>query len=154
MKTVRFIRAMGILNMHNLALSKYNVGSGELGIPSSVFHNPMTLIPLKAVAEWYRCVEQASSDPDVVLSLSRGIELQKLGPVGRWLFSGNDLASAIRRVNYGASNLQSGAFFAGEQSGKIIKWTYHNPFIETSVKVHDSIRCAVFMIKSATRISW
>ena len=147
MKTVRFIRAMGILNMHNLALSKYNLGSDELGIPSSVFHNPMTLIPLKAVAEWYRCVEQASGDPDVVLSLSRGIELQKLGPVGRWLFSGNDLASAIRRVNYGASNLQSGAFFAGEQSGKIIKWTYHNPFIETSVKVHDSIRCAVFMIK-------
>ncbi|NMT50529.1 AraC family transcriptional regulator, partial [Vibrio parahaemolyticus] len=103
-----------------------NLDSDELGIPASVFRNPMTLIPLKAVAEWYRCVEQASGDPDVVLSLSRGIELQKLGPVGRWLFSGNDLASTIRRVNYGVSNLQSGAFFAGEQSGKIIKWTYHN----------------------------
>ncbi|NMT04140.1 AraC family transcriptional regulator, partial [Vibrio parahaemolyticus] len=54
MKTVRFIRAMGILNMHNLALSKYNLDSDELGIPASVFRNPMTLIPLKAVAEWYR----------------------------------------------------------------------------------------------------
>ncbi|PQJ43420.1 AraC family transcriptional regulator [Vibrio campbellii] len=147
MKTVRFIRAMGILNMHNLALSKYNLRSEELGIPASVFHNPMTLIPLKAVSEWYRRIEQLTDDPDVVLSLSRGIELQKLGPVGRWLYSGNDLASTIRRVNYGVSNLQSGAFLAGEQSGKIIKWTYHNPFVETSVKVHDSIRCAIFMTK-------
>lgn len=147
MKTVRFIRAMGILNMHNLALSKYNLKPEDLGIPSSVFHNPMALIPLKAVSEWYRNVELLSQDPDVILNLSRGIELQKLGPVGRWLFSGNDLASTIRRVNYGISNLQSGAFFAGEQSGNIIKWTYHNPFIETSVKVHDSIRCAIFMIK-------
>ncbi|WP_199437957.1 AraC family transcriptional regulator [Vibrio owensii] len=147
MRTVRFIRAMGILNMNNLALSKYNLSSDELGIPASVFHNPMGLIPLRAVSEWYRRIEERSNDPDVVLNLSRDIELQKLGPVGRWLFSGNDLASTIRRVNYGTSNLQSGAFFAGEQSGKIIKWTYHNPFIETSVKVHDSIRCAIFMIK-------
>lgn len=147
MKTVRFIRAMGILNMHNLALSKYNLSSEEIGIPASVFHNPMTLIPLKAVSEWYRSIEQLTDDPDVVLGLSRGIELQKLGPVGRWLYSGNDLASTIRRVNYGVRNLQSGAFLAGEQSGKIIKWTYHNPFVETSVKVHDSIRCAIFMTK-------
>lgn len=118
MKTVRFIRAMGILNMHNLALSKYNLSSEELGIPSSVFHNPMTLVPLKAVAEWYRRVEQLSNDPDVVLNLSRGIELQKLGPVGRWLFSGNDLASTIRRVNYGVSNLQSGAFLLASSQGR------------------------------------
>ncbi|MFH0274755.1 AraC family transcriptional regulator [Vibrio jasicida] len=147
MKTVRFIRAMGILNMHNLALSKYNLTSDELGIPSSVFHNPMTLIPLKAVSEWYQRIERMSGDPDVILNVSRDIDLQKLGPVGRWLFSGNDLASTIRRVNYGVSNLQSGAFFAGAQSGKIIKWTYDNPFIDTNIKVHDSIRSAIFMIK-------
>ncbi|WP_104034394.1 AraC family transcriptional regulator [Vibrio jasicida] len=147
MKTVRFIRAMGILNMHNLALSKYNLTSDELGIPSSVFHNPMTLIPLKAVSEWYQRIERMSGDPDVILNVSRDIDLQKLGPVGRWLFSGNDLASTIRRVNYGVSNLQSGAFFAGAQSGKIIKWTHDNPFIDTNIKVHDSIRSAIFMIK-------
>jgi len=147
MKTVRFIRAMGILNMHNLALSKYNLTSDDLGIPASVFHNPMTLIPLTAVSEWYRRIELLSGDQDVILNVSKGIDLQKLGPVGRWLFSGNDLASTIRRVNYGVSNLQSGAFFAGAQSGNIIKWTYHNPFIDTTIKVHDSIRSAVFMIK-------
>ncbi|EDP60539.1 3,4-dihydroxy-2-butanone 4-phosphate synthase [Vibrio sp. AND4] len=138
---------MGILNMHNLALSKYNLSSEELGIPASVFRNPMTLIPMSAASDWYRRVEQLTDDPDCVLNLSRGIELQKLGPVGRWLYSGNDLASTIRRVNYGVSNLQSGAFLAGEQSGKIIKWTYHNPYVEISVKVHDSIRCAIFMTK-------
>ncbi|BBM67040.1 COG2207 AraC-type DNA-binding domain-containing proteins [Vibrio sp. B1REV9] len=147
MKTVRFIRAMGILNMHNLALSKYNLQSEDLGIPDSVFHNPMTLIPLTAVSEWYRRIEQLSQDPDVILNISRGVDLNKLGPVGRWLFSGNDLSSTIRRVNYGVSNLQSGAFFAGAQSGNILKWTYHNPFIDTSIKVHDSIRSAVFMVK-------
>ncbi|MGR5549060.1 AraC family transcriptional regulator ligand-binding domain-containing protein [Vibrio sp. DNB22_12_1] len=147
METVRFIRAMGILNIHNLALFKYKLQSEDLGIPASVFHNPMTLVPIPAVNEWYRNLESRSGDADVILNLSREVDLQTLGPIGRWLFSGNDLSSTIRRVNYGVSNLQSGAFFAGAQSGNIVKWTYHNPFVDASGKVHDSIRCATFMIK-------
>ncbi|WP_322804842.1 AraC family transcriptional regulator ligand-binding domain-containing protein [Vibrio alfacsensis] len=147
MKTVRFIRAMGVLNLHTHALSEYKLTPKELGIPDTVFHNPMTLIPLKVINEWYRRIEQLSGDPDLVLNLLRDVDILKLGPVGRWLFSGNDLASAIRRVNYGVSNLQSGAFFAGAQSGNILKWTYHNPFIDADIKVHESVRSAVFMVK-------
>ncbi|MDF2155350.1 helix-turn-helix domain-containing protein [Vibrio sp. CAU 1672] len=144
---IRFIRALGIVNVHRNARAHYQLPEGALGIPDSVFHNPMNLIPMPELNKWYMKLEENSQDPDVYLNMSRHVELQQIGPIGRWLYSGEDLASTIRRVNYGMSNIQSGATLAGAQSGSIIKWTYANRFLDPSVNVHDSIRIAMLMLK-------
>lgn len=147
LKSVRFIRSIGILNIHNAARHRYQLSSGELGIAESVFSSSMTLIPLSDLNKWYRNLELATSEPDIILKMSRDIEIGRLGTISRWLLSGYDLASMIRRVNYGLSCLQSGAFLAGAQIGNLLKWTYSNPFIEPEQKAHDSVRVAIFMTK-------
>ncbi|HFQ4906445.1 TPA: hypothetical protein ACGUPN_000377 [Vibrio vulnificus] len=75
------------------------------------------------------------------------MDIEKLGAVGHWLFSGYDLSTSIRRINYGIGCLQSGAFLAGSQVGPLIKSTYENLFVHPDVKAHDSIRVTMFMTK-------
>lgn len=144
---VRFIRALGIKQLHNLARHRYSIEEGALHIPESALENSMTLLPLSEVNHWYEQLEKCSDNPDVVLDLSREINLGRLGAISRWFLSGYDLASTFRRINYGLSSLQSGAYLSGAQSGSILKWIYHNPYVEPQCKVHDSIRVAVFMTK-------
>ncbi|ELR8728553.1 helix-turn-helix domain-containing protein [Vibrio vulnificus] len=145
-KSVRFIRAISIVNLYFNAKQMYGLDSEQLVIPHSVFKQPMNLIPLSEVNRMYAQLEQVT-EPDFILNLTSGVDIAKFGAVGRWLFSGHDLSTTIRRINYGVSCLQSGAFLAGAQIGAILKWTYDNPFIHSDVKVHDSIRIAVFMTK-------
>lgn len=147
MNQVRFIRALGIKQLHLLAKHRYGIRQGGLYIPESALENPMTLLPLSEVNRWYEKLEEQSENSDVILELSREIDLSKLGAISRWFLSGYDLASTIRRINHGLSSLQSGAYLSGAQSGAILKWIYHNPYIEPQCKIHDSIRVAVFMTK-------
>ncbi len=147
MKSVRFIRSIGIVNIHAAARRSYQIPDGATGIAESVFRDPMTLIPLSHLNLWYKNLEALTGEPDIVLKLARNVEIGRLGTISRWLLSGYDLASTIRRVNYGLRCLQSGAFLAGAQVGSILKWTYDNPFIEPEQKVHDSVRIAAFMTK-------
>lgn len=147
MKSVRFIRALGIKNIHDTAMIRYGLDEQALGIPDSVFHNPMNLIPVSEMSRWLLKLEFKTGDPDIVLNVTQNIELGRLGAAGRWMFSGHDLSSTIRRINYGIRSLQSGAFMAGEQKGSLIKWYYDNTYVSSDVKVHDSVRVAVFMMK-------
>lgn len=147
MGQVRFIRTLGIKQIHHLARRRYGIGAQGLHIPESAFENDMTLLPLSEVNRWYEEVEKRTSNPDIMLELSRELDLERVGAISRWFLSGNDLASTFRRINYGLSSLQSGAYLSGSQSGSILKWIYHNPYIEPQCKVHDSIRVAVFMTK-------
>ncbi|MFA0412272.1 AraC family transcriptional regulator ligand-binding domain-containing protein [Vibrio renipiscarius] len=147
MNRVRFIRALGVRNVHNQIRRRYGLDANALAIPESALQNPMTLIPLSEVNRWYQSLETATGNCDVILDVASEIKPNDLGVVSRWLLSGIDLASAIRRLNYGISSLQSGAFLSGSQSGHIVKWEYYNPFIDPQNKVHDSVRAAVFMTK-------
>ncbi|WP_171052243.1 AraC family transcriptional regulator [Vibrio sp. Hep-1b-8] len=147
MKKVRFIRAIGIMNIHHEARRRYNIGSGELGIPEDIFNNPMTLIPISVVNEWYSRLERLTGNPDVILDLARDHEVSRAGAISHWLLSGSDFASTIRRLNYGLSSLQNGAFLSASISGSIIKWSYRNPHVEPSCKAHDSIRMAMILVK-------
>lgn len=145
-KSVRFARAISFVNLHHNAKRTYGLSQEQLGIPDSVFHHAMNLIPQTELSQLYANLAHFT-EPDFILKLSKELDIEKLGSIGRWLFSGHDLSSTIRRINYGISCLQSGVFLAGSQIGSIVKWTYENPFIEPNVRVHDSIRIAVFMTK-------
>ncbi|RTZ17647.1 AraC family transcriptional regulator [Vibrio aquaticus] len=147
MSQVRFIRTLGIKQIHHLARRRYGIDAQGLHIPESAFENDMTLLPLSEVNRWYEEVEKRTGNPDIMLELSRELDLERVGAISRWFLSGSDLASTFRRINYGLSSLQSGAYLSGSQSGSILKWIYHNPYIEPQCKVHDSIRVAVFMTK-------
>lgn len=147
MKSVHFMRAIAIVNIGELAVKRYGIDINQLGIPESVFLNPMNLIPIDEVNDWFSLLVQQTANPDIILELAQILDIESMGAIGRWLFSGYDLASTIRRINYGVGSLQSGAFMAGAQVGSIIKWTYNNPNFSPQVKVHDSVRVAIFMTK-------
>lgn len=147
MQGVHFIRALGLRNIHYRVMQRYELPANSLAIADSVLTYPMTLIPISEANRWYQQLEIQSQNPDIILDVAADIRPEDLGAVARWLFSGIDLASAIRRLNYGIASLQSGAYLSASQSGPIIKWTYQNPFIEVNNKVHDGVRAAIFMCK-------
>ena len=143
MDKVRFMRVLGIRHIHQEARSRYQIDDDELVIPESAFRNPMTLVPMVEVNRWFEKLEGVTGNPDVILDINRDVDVGQIGVISHWLLSGSDLASTIRRVNYGFSSLQSGAFLSASLSGSLIKWAYRNPMIEPECKVHDSVRMAV-----------
>ncbi|HAS61389.1 MAG TPA: AraC family transcriptional regulator [Vibrio sp.] len=147
MEKVRFTRALGLRNIHFRVMQRYGLAENSLAVADSVLTQPMTLIPISEVNRWYQSLEQKSGNPDIILDVASDIRPEDLGAVARWLFSGLDLASAVRRLNYGIASLQSGAYLVATQSGPIIKWTYQNPFIEFNNKAHDGVRAAIFLCK-------
>tara|TARA_B100001057_G_scaffold170114_1_gene170870 strand:+ start:1204 stop:2211 length:1008 start_codon:yes stop_codon:yes gene_type:complete len=151
MNNCNFLRALGILGIYQYAAANRELDMYSLGIPKSVFANAMNLIPVNEVDKWYGLLEQKTDDPDIILKLADRVDIEKLGPLANWFFSGHDLASTIRRVNIGLHCLQSGAFLYGAQMGNLIKWCYDNPEYSETGKVHDSVRVAIFMMKILRR---
>ncbi|WP_295891850.1 AraC family transcriptional regulator [uncultured Vibrio sp.] len=145
---MHFIRAAGFMAGYHNALKEYQLNSEALKIPTSVFEHPMTLLPTCEFNDLLTRLEHLSQDPDYILNVSKKVALVNIGSVEKWMYSGHDLTSMIRRINSGISCLQSGAFVTGKQSGRITKWTYRSPSIGSSAKVHDSIRVAIFMVKA------
>lgn len=142
-----FLRALGIWSLYQQVAIKKLANADKLGIPHSVFENPMNLIPVREVDEWYHNLEQATQNPDIILHLADKVNIERFGPLSNWFFSGHDLASTIRRVNLSLHCLQSGAHLYGAEVGSLIKWCYENPAYTNKGKVHDSIRVAIFMMK-------
>ncbi|MGF1722407.1 AraC family transcriptional regulator [Vibrio kyushuensis] len=145
---MNFIRAAGFIAIYRSVVQAYGLQQEQLKIPATVFEHPMTLIPISEFNFILKRIEQLTQDPDYILNRSRNVDLTALGSLAHWMFSGYDLASMIRRINSGITCLQSGAFVIGSQSGKIIKWVYQSSSIDSEVKVHDSIRVAMFMMKA------
>ncbi len=116
MNNCNFLRALGILGIYQHATINKLVNVERLGIPKSVFNNPMSLIPVSEVDKWYGVLEQQTGDSDIILKLADRVDIERLGPLSNWFFSGHDLASTIRRVNIGLHCLQSGAFLYGAKS--------------------------------------
>ncbi|WP_216606656.1 AraC family transcriptional regulator [Vibrio sp. 99-70-13A1] len=148
---IHFLRTLGIYGIYKYVPVHYSVQVDELGIPQSVFQNAMNLIPVNVVDQWYASLEEATQDPDVMLKLAPLVDIEKIGPISHWFFSGHDLALTIRRVNMGLHCLQSGAYLTGAQVGPLIKWSYDNPSYSEKGRVHDSIRVAIFMVKVLRR---
>lgn len=142
-----FLRAIGFSHLHFKIKQLYQLPEGCSGLPESVFYQPMTLIPANEVNIWYQSMEESTKDPDFLLKATQEKRLDMALPAHRWFFSGADLASTVRRINYGFSSVQSGCSMVGAQVGPILKWIYRNPQIQTEVKVHDGIRMATFMLQ-------
>lgn len=148
---VHFIRALGLVGIYKLSRMHYGAKVAQLPLPNSVFSNTMNLIPTQEMCRWLISLEKATQDPDVMLKMTQAVDLDKIGSISHWFFSGHDLASTIRRINIGLHCLQSGAHLAGAQVGPLVKWTYSNPIVEPNAKVHDSVRVAVLMTKILRR---
>lgn len=140
-----FVRAMGIRGLTDGLRATYGITPEQLGLPASVFEHPMTLIPVSVLNQYYENIEQVTGDPDAVLNLVSKLNIEQLGSISRWFFSGHELASTIRRINFGITCIQSGAYLSGEVVGPIIKWTYRNNSISAPAKAHDGVRVANFM---------
>ncbi|MDA0120714.1 AraC family transcriptional regulator [Vibrio sp. T11.5] len=141
------MRVLGIRHIHQEARRRYQIGNKALAIPESAFSNPMTLIPMVEINRWFESLEKVTGNADVILDINRDVDVGQVGMISHWLLSGSDLASTIRRVNYGFSSLQSGAFLSASLNGSLIKWAYRNPMVASECKVHDSVRMAMALMK-------
>jgi len=141
------MRAIGIYKIHRSVRNQYQLADGALGIPEAVFNNPMTLVPVSEVNNWYSKLEQQTQNPDIILDSMIDQDVASIGAISHWLLSGHDFASTIRRLNYGLNSLQNGAYLSAAINGPIIKWTYRNPRFSAECKVHDSVRIAVTLVK-------
>ncbi|PCD89205.1 Helix-turn-helix domain protein [Vibrio mediterranei] len=144
-ENVHFVRAMGIAGLVGNLHKTYGVRPEELGIPAKALEFPMTLIPVSVLNQFYENIELITGDQDAVLNLVSQMSIDRLGSMSRWFFSGHDLASTIRRINFGITCIQSGAFLSGEVVGPIVKWTYYNSSISAAAKADDGVRVANFM---------
>lgn len=150
-QNVNFIRALALMGVYQNTRREYGVNVDQFSLPPSVFKNSMNLLPISEMCTWLRELERLTQDPDVMLKMASKVDLDKVGSIGHWFFSGHDLASTIRRINMGMSCLQSGAHLTGAQVGHLMKWNYHNSAVDSDVKVHDSIRVAVLLTKVLRR---
>ncbi|WP_434763682.1 helix-turn-helix domain-containing protein [Vibrio fortis] len=143
-----FIRVNSLMNLYyNVCSQYYSDQTSPQAIPRSAFNHTMNLLPISEVFKLYEELECYTKNPNFMLEAIRHFRVEDLGGLGQWMFSGHDLMSTIRKVNYGMGCIQSGAFWVAAPAGSIIKWTYNNQYNAKHLDVHDSIRVAVLMSK-------
>lgn len=147
MSVTRFIRVFVMENLYLNCLNKYGVDPDSISVPKAVFENSMALIPTSQVAVLYSELEKHSGDGDYVLNSMAGSPLDHTKMISRWILSAPDVTSCVRRFNGGVFCLHSGATVQGSQIGNIIKWTYDVKGLPVNIRVHDSVRFAIFMVK-------
>ncbi|WP_299017974.1 AraC family transcriptional regulator [uncultured Photobacterium sp.] len=140
---ISFIRSVFMQPVSSGLRKHYGLEPEDLGIPAKILAEPMCLVPFVDVQGWLEEVEHRVGDPAFMIEIGDELKFDNMGYFGDWFLSSPDLALAFRRINYGTSCLQSGVSFHGEQSGKIIKWSYDNHFAEGRGRLHDSLRVAL-----------
>ncbi|EOK5706700.1 helix-turn-helix domain-containing protein [Vibrio parahaemolyticus] len=147
MNNVYFMRTNCLLGLHrSICLSHYPEGQYPSSIPKSAFSRPMNLLPVSEVFKLYQELELHTKNPDFLIDSVANFRLEEFGDLGRWMFSGHDLMSSIRKINYGMACMQSGAFWAAISSGSLIKWSYTTSYNMGELGIHDSVRAAILMI--------
>lgn len=139
---ISFIRSIFMKPVSAGLKKRYGIVPEELSIPAKIVSEPMCLVPFIDVQGWMEVLEDRIGDPAYMVEIAEYLKFDNMGYFGDWFLSSPDLALAFRRINYGTSCLQSGVSFHGEQSGKIIKWTYENHFSQGRGRLHDSLRVA------------
>lgn len=148
MKSIYFLRVNCLMHLYqNVQARYYAEGSPPKSIPMSAFSHPFNLLPVSEVYKLYGELEAHTQNPNFMIEAIQGFRLETLEGLGRWMFSGHDLMSTIRKINYGMGCFQSGAHWVTAPSGSIIKWTYANRYDAQYLNIHDSIRVAVLMLK-------
>lgn len=143
-----FIRITYLQIVLNAVRKHYGITTQQIGIPDSLMNEPMALVPFNDFMAWLEKIAALSGDPAYMLKLAPDLCFSQMGSLGEWYLSSPDLALAVRRINYGVSCLHSGATYHGEQSGKIMKWSYDSPHARQQARCLDSLRVSTMMIKA------
>ncbi|WP_210447914.1 helix-turn-helix transcriptional regulator [Vibrio crassostreae] len=148
MNSPYFIRVNSLMRLHSYMLNTYYTKlSLPQSIPQTAFARPSNLLPVSEVYKLFEEFERDTQNPDFMIEAIKHFKLEELNGLGKWMFSGHDLMSSIRKINYGMRCFQSGAHWVAAPSGSIIKWSYNNLYDAKHLNVHDSIRVAVLMLK-------
>lgn len=143
MINIAFIRT-AFLKPLEVGLHKhYGINFTDLGIPAQLLNEPMSLIPFNDYLYWLEKIETLTADPAYMIKIAPDLIFENIGTIGNWYVTSPDLALAFRRINYGISCLQGGASYHGEQSGKIVKWVYHNSYAHGVGARFDSLKIAI-----------
>ncbi|WP_041415788.1 AraC family transcriptional regulator [Shewanella halifaxensis] len=137
-----FIRSCYISPVLEGVEAHYGVTPADLGIPALLLQDRMTLIPFTEVSKWFEQIELLTGEADFMVKIQQHLTLQGLEVPGNWFLRAPDLAISFRRINHGVCCFQSGACYYAQQSGKILKWCYSNPFVKDKARAHDSLRVA------------
>ncbi|GIU40189.1 hypothetical protein TUM4438_00790 [Shewanella sairae] len=143
-----FIRCCYILPIFNGIKAHYGIKSNALGVPDLLLQDPMMLIPFTEVSKWLEQIETLTGDADFMLNIRSHLTLDSLEVPANWFLSAPDLAISFRRINHGVCCFQSGASYYAQQSGKILKWCYNNPFVKDKARSHDSLRVALTLFNA------
>ncbi|MDR9829862.1 AraC family transcriptional regulator ligand-binding domain-containing protein [Vibrio sp. FNV 38] len=147
MRYIRFVRSFGFIHLYRNCISRYQLNADQLSIPARAFDSSMSLIPLCELIKLYEEINNLCGDPDFVLNTMKNSQLDKRKMIGRWILSSKDVATCVRRFNGGMSCIHSGALMQFSQVGNLIKWSYDIEGVPRHIRVHDSVRFAIFMIK-------
>ncbi|WP_318512946.1 AraC family transcriptional regulator [Photobacterium leiognathi] len=148
MLDIAFIRTLFIKPLDYAIQKHYGLSFQQLDIPELLIREGMSLIPFKDYLFWLDRIEELTNDPSYMITLADQMTFSSMGGLGEWYLSCPDLPLALRRINYGLSCLQSGASYHSELSGKIIKWTYENPYSKGKGSRHDHLRVAVLFTQT------
>ncbi|BEU02250.1 AraC family transcriptional regulator [Agarivorans sp. OAG1] len=143
---IGFVRLNFIKPLLNGLYAEYAIKPDELGIPSALLEEPLTLIPVNVANRWFEQAEHLSQDPLFMLKLTPYIGFENVELFNKWVYHTPDFVVTFRRINYGCSMLQSGCSLSGLQSGNIVKWAYNNPYASHQARLHDSLRMAIMMV--------
>ncbi|OAN11203.1 AraC family transcriptional regulator [Photobacterium jeanii] len=148
MFNLSFIRVNYAQVVFDAIRKHFAITAADLGVPTSLLSEPKALVPFDDFIGWFEQAEQRAQDANFMVKLAPSICFSEMGTFGEWYLSSPDLALAVRRINYGTSCLQSGASYHGEQSGKIMKWTYDSGYTQSYGRVLDSLRVAMMEVNA------
>ncbi|MGS0674021.1 AraC family transcriptional regulator ligand-binding domain-containing protein [Shewanella sp. 125m-1] len=143
-----FIRSCYIASVLKGVEAHYGVTPADLGIPALLLQDRMTLIPFTQVSKWFEQIESLTAEAGFMMKIQQHLTLEGLEVPGNWFLSAPDLAISFRRINHGVCCFQSGASYYAQQSGKILKWCYCNPFVKGKARSHDSLRVALTLFNA------
>ena len=143
-----FIRCCYILPVLKGVEAHYGIKAQAFGVPDLLLQEAMTLIPYTEVSTWFEQIEVLTGDADFMLKIRPHLSLSHLEVPGNWFLSAPDLAISFRRINHGICCFQSGASYYAQQSGKLLKWCYNNPFVKDKARAHDSLRIALTLFNA------
>ena len=113
-------------------------------MPSTLFVEPITLIPISLIDEWIEHLSEFYNKPDLLLDLEAAINISSLNDYPENFILRHNLSATTRRINNGVTILQSGLSISVAKTGHIAKWVVNH---EVDVSVNESIRWLILLVK-------
>ena len=142
-----FVRSLDFVDLYRTSVERYRLDQNTLSLESHLFDEPMSLVPIGELDKLYLELSHYTKDADFVMNTMSQLPPSRLGSLGRWLLSARDFSMCVRRLNNGMSYIHSGSVLKSSVVGNIYKWVYDVKGLSTQMRVHDSIRYAIYFVK-------